>query len=225
MAKKQKPPWEKKSSREPLDLESEVTAITAIPASLSEELEGGQDDRLFHNAPSFFERYQRWIFPSAILLLVIGGVIFWPRAKPKSSASVPVAVGEFVGALRTKVAPSVLPTVAPQNFEPITKPGPTIPLRPRAAPAVKPAPRTAARVARPKVKVVALPAKLNVEAQPWAMVYINDKRLNRITPIRGLELPEGRHRLRLENPQTKKRIEQDIRLKAGQVLTLKFQMR
>lgn len=229
MAKKQKPPWEKKSNPQPLDLESEVTQITSLPTSLAEELEGDGDDRLFRNTPTFFEQNKKWLaLVGGLFLLVLVGLL-WPREKPLNQKPAPVSIAQPTVVPETPVIASPTLTLPPPASEPaIRQPQPQPPIQEKQPKRVS---RTVSPPARPKVstqakvKAVARPATITIEAQPWAIVYIDGKRLNRITPIRALELPEGRHRLRLENPQSKKRVEKDIRLKAGQALTLKFQMR
>lgn len=227
MAKKPRPPWETKATVQPSELETEVTQITALPTELAEELEGGDDDRLFRHTPSFFERYKIWVVAAGALVLVVLGLVFWPRSRPVRDAAIssaevlptPTSQPTAIPSVRALQTPAVVvPSAQPEPAVVATK-SPPVPAPTKSKVPVKRSP------VKVQPRVAAAPAKLFIEAQPWAIVYINNKRLNRITPIRGLELSEGRYRLRLENPQTKKRIEKDLRLKAGQTLSLKFQMR
>jgi len=41
---------------------------------------------------------------------------------------------------------------------------------------------------------------LRLDTNPWSEVYLGKRKLG-ITPLLGVKLPAGRHRLRLTNPQ------------------------
>jgi len=62
--------------------------------------------------------------------------------------------------------------------------------------ASKPVPRKRPRVARP--------GRLRLDSVPWSEVYLGRKKLG-ITPLLGIRLPAGRHRLTLVNPASGKR--------------------
>jgi hypothetical protein len=55
---------------------------------------------------------------------------------------------------------------------------------------------------------------LDLNASPWAEVYLGKRRLGN-TPLQGVRLPAGRHRLRLVNPQRGLTARITVRIRAG----------
>ena len=55
---------------------------------------------------------------------------------------------------------------------------------------------------------------LDLNASPWAEVYLGKRRLGN-TPLQGVRLPTGRHRLRLVNPQRQLTARITVRIRAG----------
>ena len=49
----------------------------------------------------------------------------------------------------------------------------------------------------------------------WAEVYFRGKKVGR-APVRGLQLPVGKHRLRLYNPRSKKQKLLDVEVVTGE---------
>jgi len=48
------------------------------------------------------------------------------------------------------------------------------------------------------------PGYLFVTAQPWVEVWVDGEKVARETPVRGLEVPSGKHTMRFVNPASKK---------------------
>ena len=104
-----------------------------------------------------------------------------------------------------RVESGVHPTPAPVPV-PVPAPGPTPVLAPSLSPA--PAPSTAAEV---EVE----PARLSINAMPWAEVRV-DGRLVGNTPLRRVEVEPGAHRLTLHCPPLGRSETLEIELRAGQ---------
>ncbi len=93
-------------------------------------------------------------------------------------------------------------------------------LAPAAVPRPEPRPRP-----RPKPKPVRppRPAKgvLNVNAVgAWAYVYVDGQKQDRPTPLYGLKLPAGRHRIELVNPKLDLRQVRTVHIRKGQTTNL-----
>ena len=100
------------------------------------------------------------------------------------------------------------PAKAPERTasrEPAAKPAAKPAARPAAKPAAKPAARPAAKpAAKPEPEPeppppAAEPGTLVVNSYPWSNVFIDGKPAGR-TPVRGMELPAGKHTVKLVFP-------------------------
>lgn len=120
---------------------------------------------------------------------------------------------EPVAAAPRAPEPTAPPQPAPQP-EPEPEAAPT-PAPPPEPPRAKPAPR---RRARPKPKPS--PGRLTIDTRPWTEVFLGDRRLG-MTPLQGIELPSGRHRLRLENPKVGLETTLTVRIRPGKETRIK----
>src|SRR5262249_35107232 len=66
---------------------------------------------------------------------------------------------------------------------------------------------------------------VTLEADMLAIVYINEKRLDRTTPIRDYALPEGNYIVRFESPATKKKRVEKLHVRANQHQRLRVKLR
>lgn len=80
----------------------------------------------------------------------------------------------------------------------------------------------AARPAAPRVAATG-EAKLRVTltGATWANVYLNGKRLPQRAPLPGVEIPAGRHTIRVENPAMGLRHEEVVEVSPGGVVTVR----
>lgn len=94
--------------------------------------------------------------------------------------------------------PAPPPAVA---AEPPAQPPPT-PVAATTTTAVAEAPvERTTRTPKKRRKRARRPGKLTIDTTPWTVVYLGDRKLG-MTPLQGVKLPAGKHRLRLANPKT-----------------------
>jgi serine/threonine-protein kinase len=74
----------------------------------------------------------------------------------------------------------------------------------------------------PKPRVVAK-GKLSLQTTPWSNVYFGKKNLGE-TPLVNVELPVGRHRLKLVNDEKKLSTTIEVEIKANQVTSMKLKL-
>ena len=136
-------------------------------------------------------------------------------AKPPETAAVsPSATPPTVAPSVSSPPPSVLspPSVAPSAASgPLGERGGA---RPKARP---PRPVEAAKLEAPAAPVAEADALLDLNAVPWARVSI-DGQDHGETPLLGLHLRPGRHRVELTNAPLGMRRELDLQLRAGEHL-------
>ena len=130
------------------------------------------------------------------------------RAGPEASA-----------AARVPDRPAAAVPAAPAPAAPAA-PAPVVPAEVVLEVPAAPAPAASIRRARPAAAPVAaaapaLPALVRVNARPWAEVEI-DGTPRGATPLRGLELPPGRHVVRLSNPATGREETVELELAGGE---------
>ena len=140
----------------------------------------------------------------ALLLLSLGivGALWWMDRS--TSAGLGAGAGARAGVQRPPDARGVEVRSLPSDAAPA-------PAKARVAPPRRP-PRGAVR--RPGKR---RPGLLEINAVPWAYVYIDGKRRG-VTPIQGLRLPPGVHKVRLVNPALKASRTLVVRLRPGQHL-------
>ncbi len=91
-------------------------------------------------------------------------------------------------------------------------------IRAELAPEPRPRPRPKPKPVRPSRPAQGV---LNVNAVgAWAYVYVDGHKQSRPTPLYGLELPVGRHRIELVNPKLDLRQVRTVRIRKGQTTNL-----
>ena len=90
-----------------------------------------------------------------------------------------------------------------------------------ARPKPAPAPQRRRRVRKKRVGK----GFLNVGAKPWAEIEIDGKRWPYQTPQAGIELPAGKHRVRLSNPETGMSQSTVVYIKSGAYRTVMMDLR
>lgn len=183
-----------------------------------------------------------------------GGVAQWavrePTAPPRAPAwrrrlSAAAALAAFALAVTWAVAsggarprtallvPAPEPTAEPPAPTPIVEPLPDPqPVRPErsereasaeSTPPVRPERR--ARKARPESKDRRSPSKgtLRLHSEPWAYVWVDGHRKRYETPLE-LQLPAGKHRLRLENPEAGLSRREFVHVRADDVTTVRVEL-
>jgi eukaryotic-like serine/threonine-protein kinase len=90
----------------------------------------------------------------------------------------------------------------------------------RVAEIIEPPPPEAPRLKKKKPKkrkiVPRAPSYLNVDARPWAIVFVDGRRLGQ-TPLSRVEIPSGDHRLKLINPERGLEASHQIHTEPGEV--------
>ena len=131
-----------------------------------------------------------------ILALVPVGAVAWRLSAQPSEV---IEIEPLPRLAATKVEPKAEPEPPPVP----TKPPEDTPPEPPA----KVAPPLATKTARPKTAPRAKtapkrrsPGRLTIDTRPWTEVFLEGRRLG-MTPLQGVKLPAGRHRLRLSNGQ------------------------
>ncbi len=148
-----------------------------------------------------------WLGLGAVLLLTGGGAAIWAAtAGHRAPDPAKVATPE-----PTPTRPATHPTPRP----PATPPKAVAP----AAPAKRP-PRRHVRHLRRHRAVPRAPAVLQINAYPYANVRLDGRKSLGTTPLRGVEVPPGRHVLELTNPELKLRRTVHLDLKPGQHQTV-----
>ncbi|MCP3163763.1 protein kinase domain-containing protein [Myxococcus qinghaiensis] len=127
------------------------------------------------------------------------------KADPPATAPVPSP--EVVAEKPVEKAP---PAVVPAADAPVV-PAPQ---------EAKPVAKSAAPRPRAPAKVVAT-GMLEFRIRPYATVYLNGKDIGN-TPMAPVSVPEGKHTIRLVNPELKRDETQKFEVKAGQNNTFKF---
>jgi eukaryotic-like serine/threonine-protein kinase len=95
--------------------------------------------------------------------------------------------------------------------QPGEKPSLSFSLKPQPKP-VKPA--------KPPVTAKVKPGKLTLDTKPWTEVYLGKRKLG-LTPLLGIELPAGRHKLTIVNQGRGIREKIEVIVKAGQTTTIR----
>ncbi|WP_434345260.1 protein kinase domain-containing protein [Myxococcus virescens] len=102
-----------------------------------------------------------------------------------------------------------------------------IPEEARAEPAVVIVPPSATPKAKgpmaPRKVAAVAKGRLELRIRPYAVVYLNGKKLGE-TPLNAVEVPAGRHTLRLVNEELGKDVTQSVAVKAGQSTVFKLNL-
>jgi PEGA domain len=136
-----------------------------------------------------------------IVLAIIGGLALpitsWFAGRASSRATIePVPVPMPVADAPAPAPPAAPPTPQVRESTPLAPPPEA--QRPRPHVAQRPAPKRAAPpAARPSVSSTA-PAHVYINAVPWGLVSIDDNPIGN-TPLVGLPLAPGTHRIRVEH--------------------------
>ena len=149
-------------------------------------------------------RWGPWLGLGAAVILAGAGAAIWAAT---ANHPPPTPTPEVVPAPR--------PAPAPQHRAPV--PNATAPKA--AAPAGPPRRRHPRRVRRHRA-VPQAPAVLQINAYPYANVRLDGHRSLGTTPVRGVEVPPGRHRLELTNPELKLKRTVHLDLKPGEHKTV-----
>ncbi len=142
----------------------------------------------------------RWpLLLAAVALLLAGGAgaVLWLARSEKS--------GELPGGVTVWTAPSLTPHM-PEGGGGSSTADP----RPRDARGARP-PDLGAKPAAGK-------GRLNLNSLPWARVTIGGRHRGD-TPLQGLELPAGTHRVKLENPTERRSVTIVVKIVANQTTT------
>jgi hypothetical protein len=144
----------------------------------------------------------------ALLLLGAGGAAWWQGQQGGTAEALPetAAVVERPPGLLPTPEPAPAPVAAPEPI-PVPEPAPTRQVTADA----HPAPR------RPKDL---RPGRLTIDTRPWTEVFLGPRRLG-MTPLQGVELPAGRHRLRLRNPDVGLDTTVTVQIRPGQETRLR----
>ncbi|MEQ8280338.1 MAG: protein kinase [Deltaproteobacteria bacterium] len=62
--------------------------------------------------------------------------------------------------------------------------------------------------------------QLTIDTTPWTVVYLGDKKLG-MTPLQGVKLPSGKHRLRLANPNSGAEASIVVTIRAGRTTRIR----
>ncbi|MEQ9501851.1 MAG: protein kinase [Deltaproteobacteria bacterium] len=62
--------------------------------------------------------------------------------------------------------------------------------------------------------------QLTIDTTPWTVVYLGDKKLG-MTPLQGVKLPSGKHRLRLSNPNSGAEASIVVTIRAGRTTRIR----
>jgi serine/threonine protein kinase len=125
---------------------------------------------------------------------------------------------------RPEPAPPPEPEVAPEPEPIVEEPAAVEPavVEPAVEPAIEPseAPERERRPRRPREEAAPQPSAggtgtLAIFSRPWAHVWIDGVRQTRTAPMPPFELPAGRHRVRLENPELGLSTERTVDVPAG----------
>ncbi len=76
---------------------------------------------------------------------------------------------------------------------------------------------------KPKPVVPVAKGKLSLQTTPWSNVYFGKRNLGE-TPLVNVELPVGRHRLKLENDEKKLSTTIEVEIKANQTTSMKLKL-
>lgn len=97
------------------------------------------------------------------------------------------------------------------------------PIAPQPAPIARPAPVARPAPAAEPTPVAALPGSLTVTlvGGGWANVYVDDVKLDRTAPLRGVALAPGRRVIRVENPATGLVYVEEVVVADGQAVTIR----
>jgi hypothetical protein len=172
-------------SRYPLD-ESATLVSTTVTSSISRPAahERGKD-RPHGTVPvaRLMRRRHRWQIGAAIALsIAAGGLTIHLR---RNQRLVPVAPVVERPATSTARVPEALPAVDP----PADVPPSMVQHLAAPAPRTKHTAPTATRMGR-----------LSVYSQPWGVVYVDGRRFAELTPVLGVPIPVGVHRVKVFNP-------------------------
>jgi serine/threonine protein kinase len=150
----------------------------------------------------------------AILAMIVGGLILWwiQEDHDKKSASPPLAMIP---------APDAAPLPADIST-PDTAPPPDLSIPADVSVDQSPPPpprknRWKRRWRSKKRQVRRQPGRLFLNTQPWTTVYIDGKHVG-TTPIQGLKLAAGKHRIRLVNTKQKVSRTITVRIRSGKSL-------
>lgn len=156
---------------------------------------------------------------AVMLLFVLGAAgAWWLRAAPIEVEPLPAAlVPAQAPAPAEAVASQPSPARAEAVPEPAVAPDPSPAHAEEAAP--RPAPAKAARTATRRPKDTR-PGRLTIDTRPWTEVFLGARRLG-MTPLQGVELPAGKHRLRLKNAEVGLDTSVTVQIRAGQETRLR----
>lgn len=210
-----RPPWDEeqtvtvtafKSDAPVMDFSppGEETVITRASDSIEADVFGG-DTVLFKRkrAPSHWPLIAGVV---GILVLVLGLGI-WVGRKTASRVSVP-----------TESQPPAVPAPAPVAEAPKSPKPTTKSAAASGARRVASAPK--ASKSPNAVPAPVKPATLTLESTPWAIVYLDGKRLARRTPVNSVRVSPGPHTVIFYSPVSNKEVTRKIDVKAGARLSL-----
>jgi serine/threonine protein kinase len=196
-----------------------------------------RDDRQFKTKPvgaivtqsPTRKKHMRLLRRTAVFLAVsfcASGVGFWFAKRETNDGKRPPTTNNIQSTESVKVAAvspepvataaAATPSPAPNQVSPTAAAALTTP---NARPSVV----ATAHSPKPISKKIAEFGFLQISANAWADVYLNDKPMGRLPMANALKLKPGVHKLRLENPMTYP-IEFNIRIKAGATLQQRFNL-
>lgn len=164
-----------------------------------------------------------------------------PAAAPRTRRTKRALWGVGVGALGLALAVAALwPTVTPSTSLPPQAPSEApessassasgVPVAPRAAdPEAAPIPTPTAKAvaveeAPRRAEKPAAHGSLDVDATPWAVVYINGKRVGE-TPLAGYPVLAGKVKVVLHNPETQRRVTRSFQVAPGGRVSVRENLR
>jgi len=145
------------------------------------------------------------LLAAATVLLVLAGVASWLALRPEDGPA-PVAPNAGSRATTADAVPDAAVDAAPDTGAPEATPG---------------ADGATCDVRRPRRRDGRRPRRkkrhglLDVNAVPWAFVYVDGRKLG-VTPRQGIRLRPGRHRVRLVNPALKASRTLSVDIRPGQ---------
>jgi len=157
--------------------------------------------------PSRGERWKIFALSAAGTIFIGLAVVllFWKDEQKTEQPYTPLPPPMFQHVTPEPPPPARADPIAPPELPPLVEPEPVAPSEPEAAKKhgiKKPRkPRKPKKPRKPRKPAAAkAPGKLRLATVPWTEVYWGKKKLG-ITPLVDIELPPGRHTLRVVNPE------------------------
>ncbi|OJH36086.1 serine/threonine-protein kinase [Cystobacter ferrugineus] len=225
----------------PRPLSTPVQPLPAAKSSASKAMGARQE-----TAPDKSRGAGRWVLGTCVAALLLGGggVLLWktnsppvprnppavatrpevppaPASTPPRQSAPPAADPALSPEAENKPAPAVAATPPDGNQEASAEQHPTAP-EPIAERDVPPPARPAAQVSKratPRAKSTAK-GTLELRIRPYATVYVDGKKVGE-TPLPPLELPVGRHIVRLVNEEAGEK-KFDVEIEPNKPYPLKF---